>query len=289
MTDDLSPPPGWRFAATPGWSLDDPEDSDFLPDLIRVGHVLLPQRFYLAAGTPGMWWSEESHFPGLDDFIVFLHFFVRHGELRLVEIRGAGGDLAKSLDALHKAVPSRLWRQIAIREITEFLTLFDAAGGWPEEYLAPTRTDAWTHTIHEYLQERRTMPHPSRPMKRNRITDKHLREVSESYLTADGLGLPPTKAVAEQFNTSHSTAAKWVGAARRRGMLPTPELLPLVQKLRAREAELREVRADRSAVSDQAAEAREIDLVIEGIEKDIATLRKEIGQAQGSDTHKEKE
>lgn len=279
MTDELDPPEGWRFSATPGWSLDDPDGGDFLPELIRVGHVLLPQRFYLAAGTPGMWPSKGSPFPGQDDFVVFLHFFVRHGELRLMEVRGAGIDLTKSLGALQGAVPARLWRQIAIREITEFLTSFDEAQGWPEEYFTPTRTDEWTQTIHEYLAERQQTRSSSDPVKRrNRITEEHLKQVSESYLTADALGLPPTKAVAQDFNTSHSTAAKWVGAARRKGLLPAPELLPKVQQLRRREAELQEVRADREATRETTYQ-QELDLVIEGIEDDVAKMKEVIDRA----------
>lgn len=55
--------------------------------------------------------------------------------------------------------------------------------------------------------------------RRNRLTDAHLRAVAEVYLTADKCGLPPTRTVADRFTVPHSTAAKWVGHARKRGIL----------------------------------------------------------------------
>lgn len=54
---------------------------------------------------------------------------------------------------------------------------------------------------------------------RNRVTDALLAEVVKVYRDAWDSGGPPTKAVAEYFDRPHSTAARWVGEARRRGML----------------------------------------------------------------------
>ncbi len=55
--------------------------------------------------------------------------------------------------------------------------------------------------------------------RRNRITDEHLQAVVEVYRTADADGLPPTRTVSDRFEVPHSTAAKWVGHARKRGFL----------------------------------------------------------------------
>lgn len=55
---------------------------------------------------------------------------------------------------------------------------------------------------------------------RNRITDDHLAKVAVIYKHADAGGHPPTRAVAVAFNASHSTAARWVGQARKKDLLP---------------------------------------------------------------------
>lgn len=63
---------------------------------------------------------------------------------------------------------------------------------------------------------------PAQPVpvrRRNRLTDKRLRAVAEAYCAADRDGLPPTRTVADRFAVPHSTAAKWVGHARKRGFL----------------------------------------------------------------------
>lgn len=54
---------------------------------------------------------------------------------------------------------------------------------------------------------------------RNRVTDALLKEVVQVYREAWESGGPPTKTVAEHFGRPHSTAARWVGEARRRGLL----------------------------------------------------------------------
>jgi hypothetical protein len=48
----------------------------------------------------------------------------------------------------------------------------------------------------------------------------HWAQVVTIYSDAYGAGLPPTKAVADTFQVSRSTAAKWVARARRDGLLP---------------------------------------------------------------------
>lgn len=278
MTHELDPPPGWRFAAYPGWSLDDPEDRAFLPDLVQIGHVLLPEFFYLAAGTPGMWPTDESPYPGADDFIVLLHFQAKSGELRLREIRGAGDDLVTSLDAFRKAVPAKLWKPIAVREMTEFLALVDATRDMPDSTWAPVRTDEWVETIREH---RAKALHPSaRPKRRNRITDAHLKAVASEYLAADTLGMPPTKAVAEYFQTSHSTAAKWVGAARRKGYLPPADKTALVNRRSRVQAELKEAderleeelkkAEERLAVETSPAVREKLEMAIRDVKRDLA-------------------
>jgi hypothetical protein len=56
--------------------------------------------------------------------------------------------------------------------------------------------------------------------KRYKITEQHLKEVARVYSEAVERGEPPTREVAEVFEVAHSTAAKWVGTARRKDLLP---------------------------------------------------------------------
>lgn len=58
------------------------------------------------------------------------------------------------------------------------------------------------------------------PQSRRRIvTPALLKEVAEVYRAAHVAGNPPTVAVAEHFSTSHRNAARWVGEARKAGIL----------------------------------------------------------------------
>ena len=59
----------------------------------------------------------------------------------------------------------------------------------------------------------------TQPRRRRLVTPQHLTEVAEIYREAYELGLPPTKTLAERFQISHSTAARWVGRARATGAL----------------------------------------------------------------------
>lgn len=63
-------------------------------------------------------------------------------------------------------------------------------------------------------------PKSERVGKRYRITDTHLADVANMYAKARENGQGPTRAVADHFDVSHSTAAKWVGHARAAGLLP---------------------------------------------------------------------
>lgn len=58
--------------------------------------------------------------------------------------------------------------------------------------------------------------------RRNRITMSHLEDVADVYRAAWRAGDPPTEAVKAHFQTSHSTAARWVGMARKAKLLGDP-------------------------------------------------------------------
>lgn len=213
------------------------DDIDELPDLVQVGTVLLPEFFHLAAGTVGMW---SEGWPGSDDFALFLHFHVFEGELLLTEARSAGVDLPVAYEKFRKVVPARRWKSMAVALMTRYLAAFMEEERRPDEDMEPahgarsvvayeSRPGAamrWVeklrdHTAEAYaVRDRHALPSARR--KRNRITDDFLREVAVVYVTADGIGSPPTRAVASHFEAPHSTAAKWVSSARRKNFLPPP-------------------------------------------------------------------
>lgn len=56
----------------------------------------------------------------------------------------------------------------------------------------------------------------------NRIDDKHLDEVARIYTEAWKANRNPTQAVEQGFRTTYSTAARWVGLARKGGKLGPP-------------------------------------------------------------------
>ena len=58
---------------------------------------------------------------------------------------------------------------------------------------------------------------------RRRMTDEHLIDVANVYRAAWQEGGNPTQAVANRFGTSHSTAARWVGLARKAEYLPSTD------------------------------------------------------------------
>lgn len=233
MDDYLTPPPGWHYSVHPWFALDDIPD---LPELLQVGTVLLPEFFHLAVGTEGMW---SEGWPDDDDFALFLHFHVFEGELHLSEAHSAGIDLPVSYEKFRKIVPTSRWKPMAVALMTRYLAAFMEEGGRPDADEAPAHgprgvTDyesrpsaamRWidklqTQAADAYAVARDQAPASPTKRKRNRITDEFLLEVAKIYLSADKIGLPPTREVANHFKAPHSTAAKWVGTARRKNFLP---------------------------------------------------------------------
>jgi hypothetical protein len=57
------------------------------------------------------------------------------------------------------------------------------------------------------------------PVRRRLVTPDLLKEVAQAYRDAVAASVPPTKAIAERYLTTHSTAARWVREARIAGIL----------------------------------------------------------------------
>lgn len=206
-------PEGCTVYAQPGWL---PRRGPADTELVTAGGVLLPRCFYVLVKTP-------------DDVTVVLQFAVEDGEVRLPQVRSKPLDVPHALDDLRKIRPIEFWRRYVITKMVarQLATQLrdehadDAEAADVESVLlggdGMPDTRVFLPSLTDIAETSSRVPVSGR---RNRITDKHLTEVAEVYKAADVDGRPPTRAVADHFRTSHSTAARWVGLARSRGILP---------------------------------------------------------------------
>lgn len=247
MDDLLTPPPGWRFAAYPWFAKDQiPE----LPKLIRVEPVLLPEFFHLVIGTEDAW-HENRHGDSWVDpgpTVLFLDFQVYEGVVEQAHATSVFYDLPEVFERVRKVVPPSKWKRLGMACMAQYLFQFmedgrrpdsdPAAKGWsypspktrtPYDY-QPKAAMEWldkleTHASEAYAEAREypaTYPAPRK--KRHRITDEFLQEVANTYRMAENEGVPPTREVANHFRVPHSTAARWVGSARKKKKLPPANL-----------------------------------------------------------------
>lgn len=224
-------PEGWEVSVIIGWfgQTSNPGDTDFVP----AGRVQLPRMFSLGAHPPSGEW------------IVLYFAVLDNGEVVMPYVFSRRADVPRGLDLLREIRPLDWWRRhaitamvsrgllmdLAIEEINstehdreQLQQLYDDYNYDDNEEMPPpgralpptwkAMPDLWAKAV----DGAKTVPTGGRP--RNRITDAHLAEVVKVYQAADEGGRPPTRAVANAFNTSHSTAARWVGQARKKGMLP---------------------------------------------------------------------
>ncbi|MFK4797826.1 hypothetical protein ACI3K5_03920 [Streptomyces sp. MPA0124] len=210
-------PHGWTLNVLAGWPLD---QFAHWPPLERAGNVLLPEAF-----------TGIAH-PDDNSDVLFLCFRVQDGEVQLTTVMSSRSDVHTALDRLRRAAPMETWRRLCIVGMARFLATADpedlamedaqmGVGGMRSEWEKAARE--WQSQLQGWgqLNAERAEKEPIR-RKRNRITRDHLEKVAHVYRQADADGAPPTKAVAERFDTSHSTAAKWVSQARRQGILGPP-------------------------------------------------------------------
>ncbi|WP_152648660.1 hypothetical protein [Streptacidiphilus anmyonensis] len=228
MDPSLVAPPGWRFAAYPWFAMD---EVDELPKLVQVGPVLLPQFFHFTIGTEGMWDTKQPI--GDRDFVLYANLQILEGTVRMQSAQCFGDDIASAFSKAMTVLPADRWIPTAIHFITQYLVEFVNQGHVPDlpynlwdvsalgSHDNPKSAVEWQEKLRgeaaEAYAAARNAPTPGR---RRRITDEFLREVARVYMLEDEAGFPPTRAVADHFKAPHSTAAKWVGAARRKGLIP---------------------------------------------------------------------
>jgi|SRR5665647_1061483 len=179
--------PGWRGA---------PETAQLQyggADLVQVGAVMLPRTFELRVYQPNPKDAEDYLFD------VVLMYAVAEGDGAVLRMVWSNThDVPAALDELRQSRPLSEWLRIAILDL--------AAGA----------AESSGSDVSEAIRVAATVPVTRR---RDRVTDDLLREVADVYRKAWAAGDPPTQAVASHFYKSHSTAARWVGLARKAGYL----------------------------------------------------------------------
>lgn len=208
------PPDGWEFVVHAGWTPDEPE-----PAFVQVGKLSLPKDFTLRVR------------PVADPWRLWLSYGVRDGEVHLIQATSSRRDLGRCLDDLRAAWPLKNWTRHAVVEIVnqalhvqeqdELLATYKPGMDWHQH-------EEWTYIRRGPLRLAAIQEVDNIPIghRRNRVTDEHLRRVAQIYTAAFEAGGNPTQAVQEHFSpgTSYSTAARWVGMARKRlpDKMPAP-------------------------------------------------------------------
>ncbi|WP_432135177.1 hypothetical protein [Streptomyces sp. bgisy154] len=206
MVDDTplpAIPAGWRAIAVPSdWDLDAPE-LRIRP--VTINYVTYPDAFFMVIQTPEMM-AEQ------DPTCIFVDFKASEAEgIELVRVRGIGAKWVDYLGEVAQQFPPTEWTKRAKSVVVQFLQMPEIRKAFADQVgelpLAPG--------------EATTGPAPEPGVQRRRkITQDHLEEVAKIYNEAQENDEPPTRAVQNHFGVSHSTAAKWVGAARRSNLLP---------------------------------------------------------------------
>lgn len=204
MTD--TPPISWRVLAVPvNWDPADPQQLNMIRD-VQIDYVTVPDDFVMVIQTQDMLGAVEP-----TAIIVNFRASRREG-VTLTRITGVGAHWENYLGEVVRGFPPTGWAKHAEGLIVDFLRL-------------PEKREAVSAPISE-LPPRQLEVRDSAPslgvgvQRRRKITPEHLQEVAKIYTAAQASDDPPTQAVRVRFAVSHSTAAKWVGAARRAGFLP---------------------------------------------------------------------
>ncbi|MGH1547968.1 hypothetical protein ACRAWB_01835 [Leifsonia poae] len=128
-------------------------------------------------------------------------------------------DTDSAIERLANVRPLSWWKQHAIVGLTS------SEGYLPPEDVRPLLGaifDLDAEEVHREAESiaRAKMRHPSQEVReRRRMSDALSAEIAEVYRDAWTAGKNPTQAVAHHFNKPYSTAARWVGEARKRGHL----------------------------------------------------------------------
>lgn len=193
-----APPAEWTCFPWPvGWGTD-------AFSIAQVGLAAFPRRFLFVIRTPCMGAGA-----------IVLDFAARPGSISLSGVRGEGVDMAAHLAEVIEAWPPVNWEQHAKCEIVQFLA--EAHFG-ETEHVKAIEAEALPLLAAIGLTDDRNVT--AREGHRYRLTPEHLEDVARVYREATADNRPPGLAVQHHFGVPYSTSAKWVGHARKRGLLP---------------------------------------------------------------------
>ncbi|MGW2365122.1 hypothetical protein ACWCZ5_06005 [Streptomyces sp. NPDC001667] len=203
-------PEGWDYLAVPGWPYDHFQSD---PPIVDLGDNFKVPSYFTGIAT-----EKRS---GMTIALCF--HAARELGMNLVAVMGAD-QITFPLELALKTGSVIKWKFVAAMQLVNDESAVDAAGEWKrsEEQQALTmaqRKERAQELLAPLLDQ---MPEPPPAQKaggRRSLTAEHLATVAEVYSAAHEQGRPPTMTVADHFEVSHSTAAKWVGAARKQGAL----------------------------------------------------------------------
>lgn len=203
VNDTTAFPAGWRVLAVPSnW---DASDMQVHIRPVTIEYVTVPDDFFMTIQTAEMVKKDLAT-------AIIVSFRASEDGVRIRNITGMGTDWLQYLAEVVAVFPPTAWEKHAVGLIVEFLRLVEV-----REAAAPV--------IAKLPRRGLDAPVSSHPLdvgvqRRRKITPEHLGEVAKIYAAAQASDDPPTRAVQHHFGVSHSTAAKWVGAARKAGLLP---------------------------------------------------------------------
>lgn len=203
VSDTSKLPSGWRVVAVPtDW---DPSDERMAIRTVQAGYVTLPCEYFMVIQTSDMVAEDVPT-------AVTVTFRATEEGAHVAMISGVGSNWFSYFDEVVATFPSSEWGKCAEGLIVNFLRLPEARAAAGEAIRALPRRDLDNATTDRPLD--------AGIQRRRKLTPEHLKEVAQIYSTAQAHDEPPTRSVQHHFGVSHSTAAKWVGAARRATLLP---------------------------------------------------------------------
>ncbi len=223
-----TPPPGVTWAVLPGWPapreipailIAERKPPEEPPTLVTTVAGELPARFSLVV------FVEQASLCVLRLEISGEPLGVTQREVISFTDHGVYSDLRRLLE-LHPSMD--WWHEAAVRYlIAERSAQRLVSKMSPEDFDLLVRSDLERadelrfapEELLTYATDVRRAPDLIPKRRRDRVTPEVLRAAADVYRQAWADGGNPTEAVARHFHKSHSTAARWVGQARKLGIL----------------------------------------------------------------------